>query len=1264
MRIVAAAALTVAAVLTVAIGNPRAAGNFAPTITLETSTTRATAHPDARITIDNSASDENIKDLTLQLPDGFWGSLAAVDSKCTEADAIAGECDASSRIGTVTATALITDPDTGTEADGVLEGAVYMTEAFAGNNDPAGMSIKVEARVGGVDLGDVIVNGRVQAAHAPVPVGAPTGATGKLVGIKTVVADIPQEVDDEVNDRQVSYKLNKMQVDLLSRLEDSVDVEYAPPLLTNPSVCGTTQIAAEATPYGGGPAVQFSDDYVVDGCDTTNFDPTVTYEFSEEPVPTDTEIGLKTSIEFPSNPGQPVSNSSIDTVSVVMPRGFGANFPAYGGASDKCQGGSASLIGGVGYFSPANCSGTGTAGVPEAKIGTVSIVTPMLPDPVSGNVYLINKTPLPWLGIDVNDSIAGNPKGIKFALAGVTNLTEADPNCVSSCEKLITAKFAGVPDTPTTKIDIDLDKPDRPNPPSPSATLSSKILVGPPSDETCQPVGEASTDLTSGSGSVVGRIQSVSFDGCPIPRVAATTGPWGDTTASSSPTFGFEYTGPESTLWCGIDGLIGAAEDCSGESSYSKSGLDNGTHSIIVTDSAVPADGIVYGTYRRFAVKSTTTPDTVVPSTALTAGPGTPGPGAGTTADPTPSFTFNASEASAFQCSVDGGAFLPCGESTGTEDVSYEIPEAEAFEASDVEHSFRVRAQDEAGNVDLTPAEATFKIEIPFEPTVDVALTDTTGRGHPEMTLSVANDSHEDLDDFSFSMPDGFFGGLTGVQSLCPVANADAGTCGPGSQVGTVTATAIVDRTTARIKGKVFLTETRNAGDPAGLTIDVTPKLQDVTFEPVRVTARLMVRGEAEGINTVTVDIPNTTETTIGEVSEYDIRSMVLKLVNNPAAPQPLLTNPSSCGDKSFDASFKGYDDTVATASDTIAFTGCENLGFAPQVSMSVSKRGTYLPPAASKNGIPEAVDLDATVTSNPGDAGIKNVDVLMPKPVTMNVNALTFQCSIEEQAADACPAHTRIGKATAISPLLPEPISGEIYLFKPQPGQTAATLPRLFIRLRGRIDVDLFAVNRFENVTQLRSTFTNLPDVPLSSFNMTLDGFLSTRNESCSYPKSEWNATGTMVGHNGKQSSVVNPLSFDCPLLDGPLFSVSYKYAGKKGVKSRATITTEAQTGTKLKKTTIRLPRGFKLNTKSLKNKKRLKKLIVVKGGNKKLSIKCFKVRSTTKIEVNQCKKRYDKVTVQLKAGAFARAKKTKKPAFKVQIVDSANKKVNAKKL
>ena len=86
--------------------------------------------------------------------------------------------------------------------------------------------------------------------------------------------------------------------------------------------------------------------------------------------------------------------------------------------------------------------------------------------------------------------------------------------------------------------------------------------------------------------------------------------------------------------------------------------------------------------------------DTTPPETFIDSGP------SGTTNDPTPTFTFHSSEeGSTFECRVDGGAWQPCSSPHTT------------GELSDGSHTFEVRATDEAGNTDQTPASRTFTVK-------------------------------------------------------------------------------------------------------------------------------------------------------------------------------------------------------------------------------------------------------------------------------------------------------------------------------------------------------------------------------------------------------------------------------------------------------------------------------------------------------------------------------------------------------------------------
>ena len=84
--------------------------------------------------------------------------------------------------------------------------------------------------------------------------------------------------------------------------------------------------------------------------------------------------------------------------------------------------------------------------------------------------------------------------------------------------------------------------------------------------------------------------------------------------------------------------------------------------------------------------------DTSAPQTTITAGPP-----AGTTST-SASFSFTASEAGSFECALDAAAFAGC-----TSPKSYATLTVGS-------HTFRVRARDNAGNVDATPAEATWQV--------------------------------------------------------------------------------------------------------------------------------------------------------------------------------------------------------------------------------------------------------------------------------------------------------------------------------------------------------------------------------------------------------------------------------------------------------------------------------------------------------------------------------------------------------------------------
>ncbi|MGZ4651287.1 MAG: Ig-like domain-containing protein [Kineosporiaceae bacterium] len=155
------------------------------------------------------------------------------------------------------------------------------------------------------------------------------------------------------------------------------------------------------------------------------------------------------------------------------------------------------------------------------------------------------------------------------------------------------------------------------------------------------------------------------------------TGPTNDTT----PTFAFTSSESGSTFQCRVD--AGSWASCT--SPWTTTALASGAHSVSVraTDAAGNTDASP--ATRSFTV------DTSAPNTTISSSPPVLSPGSSATV------AFSASESGAtFECRLDGGAWAAC---TSPKDYTG---------LSLAEHTVDVRATDAAGNVDGSPASASW----------------------------------------------------------------------------------------------------------------------------------------------------------------------------------------------------------------------------------------------------------------------------------------------------------------------------------------------------------------------------------------------------------------------------------------------------------------------------------------------------------------------------------------------------------------------------
>ncbi|MCP3145283.1 Ig-like domain-containing protein, partial [Pyxidicoccus xibeiensis] len=181
---------------------------------------------------------------------------------------------------------------------------------------------------------------------------------------------------------------------------------------------------------------------------------------------------------------------------------------------------------------------------------------------------------------------------------------------------------------------------------------------------------------------------------------------------SNSAVANFDFTSNESpvTYECRLDGAV-LFTPCADPSTFT--GLSNGSHTLQVR--AVDAAGNIDPTPAQY----TWTVDTTAPDTTIVSGP------TGTTSSTSATFDFTSNESPVtYQCSLDGAAFVAC-----TDPVTFS-------NLADGSHTLAVRAVDEAGNVDPTPATRTW--------TVDTGVPDTSFTSTPP-ALSSSSSATFDL---------------------------------------------------------------------------------------------------------------------------------------------------------------------------------------------------------------------------------------------------------------------------------------------------------------------------------------------------------------------------------------------------------------------------------------------------------------------------------------------------------------------------------------
>jgi hypothetical protein len=166
-------------------------------------------------------------------------------------------------------------------------------------------------------------------------------------------------------------------------------------------------------------------------------------------------------------------------------------------------------------------------------------------------------------------------------------------------------------------------------------------------------------------------------------------------------------------------------------------------------------------------------------------------------------------------------------------------------------------------------------------------------------------------------------------------------------------------------------------------------------------------------------------------------------------------------------------------------------------------------------------------VTPHEGDANIGKATVTLPPKLFLAQEHLESVCTPRQFAARSCPKESLYGHASAITPLLDQPLEGPVYL---RSNGSERSLPDLVAALSGR-GIEIEVLGKIDSYKGgLRARFDNLPDAPLSKFTMALRGgdhsLIVNATDLCAHPQV---ASAKFTGQDNAVHKLQAPLKVKC---------------------------------------------------------------------------------------------------------------------------------------
>ncbi len=369
----------------------------------------------------------------------------------------------------------------------------------------------------------------------------------------------------------------------------------------------------------------------------------------------------------------------------------------------------------------------------------------------------------------------------------------------------------------------------------------------------------------------------------------------------------------------------------------------------------------------------------------------------------------------------------------------------------------------------------------PFAPSMSAGNTLTGAGAASSFMLHIGRaDSEQELHNIDVRTPPGFTAKLAGVPYCSEAAIAAAagrsgaaeqvnGSCGEASQVGTVTTAAGPGSNPYYVSGKAYLAGPYEGGSLS--LVFITPAVAGpFDIGNVVVRAPVFVDPETAQVTVKSDAIPQMLDGVRLQVRSLDVRVDRGGFVLNPTNCTPTAINAMIAGGAAGEA--------VESISDRFQVGGCDKLKFAPKFSASIAGHASKL------NG--ESLTTKVIYPyAGEGAANLTRVKVELPKQLPSRLTTLQQACTAAQFAKNpaGCPAGSVVGHAIVHTPVLPVALSGPV-IFVSHGGEA---FPSLTMVLQGDdITVELVGMTLIKRAIT-STTFKTIPDVPFSTFELTL---------------------------------------------------------------------------------------------------------------------------------------------------------------------------------